>query len=506
MTERDTVAALKRLAGAKPEFRLSELQEDPGERQSLERLAGEIRPHLDGLGLTLRSAGDDYVISRLSADRPFTVSDIGRLRQLAFFRNPEIPDYIQQLVEAYVGRKTAKSWDDPAVLDRMRNAILVQKSQYWKERQVSYRKAYPVLGYLAYHAPVYLVQFEHIFWQLINQGLAKPHMRILDVGTGPGVVPLAVIDLLGRIGSGTAEIYAVERSEEHFEAYNALVPAAAEAQGNMVQVHKPIRGDIGTLAARDLPDRIDLMVFSNVLNELRHLDLEGRADLVARLADRLAPDGTIVVVEPADLANSTAMRQTVRAIANRGLTIHSPCSFIWETPCNPVRCWTFEQKTNIHPTRLMERLAGGADGYRFINVDIKYSSALLRKDKKTQQAYRVPPGAKVARLSHLHQHVDRKINVVAALMSGNLGDNRTKVYKVCDGTPANPAYVVVPATLRGPNRDALRDIAYGDIVRFYGALVRFNKDHNAYNLVILPGTRIEPIGCSGGERDGTERV
>ncbi|KUL00282.1 MAG: Uncharacterized protein XE10_1482, partial [Methanoculleus marisnigri] len=205
MTERDTVAALKRLAGAKPEFRLSELQEDPGERQSLERLAGEIRPHLDGLGLTLRSAGDDYVISRLSADRPFTVSDIGRLRQLAFFRNPEIPDYIQQLVEAYVGRKTAKSWDDPAVLDRMRNAILVQKSQYWKERQVSYRKAYPVLGYLAYHAPVYLVQFEHIFWQLINQGLAKPHMRILDVGTGPGVVPLAVIDLLGRIGSGTAE-------------------------------------------------------------------------------------------------------------------------------------------------------------------------------------------------------------------------------------------------------------------------------------------------------------
>jgi hypothetical protein len=168
-----------------------------------------------------------------------------------------------------------------------------------------------------------------------------------------------------------------------------------------------------------------------------------------------------------------------------------------------VRCWTFEQKTNIHPTRLMERLAEGADGYRFINVDIKYSSALLRKDKKTQQAYRVPQGAKVARLSHLHQHVDRKINVVAALMSGNLGDNRTKVYKVCDGTPANPAYVVVPATLRGPNRDALRDIAYGDIVRFYGALVRFNKDHNAYNLVILPGTRIEPIGCPAEETAGT---
>jgi len=505
MSERDTVAALKRLAGAKPEFRLSELEKDMGEEESLERLAGEIRPHLDDLGLTLRPAGDDYVIGRRPGGA-LTVGAAGRERQLAFFERPEVPDYIQRLVESYIEKKTAKPWDDPVVLDRMANAILAQKSRYWKEQRVSYRKAYPVLGYLAYHAPVYLVQFEHIFWQVISRGLAKPHMRILDLGTGPGVVPLAVIDLLGRIGSGSAEVYAVERSEEHLEAYNALVPAAAGAQGNAVQVHKPIRGDIEALAAGDLPDRIDLMVFSNVLNELRHLDIDRRADLVAGLAERLAPDGTIVVVEPADLANSTAMRRTVRAIADRGLAVHSPCSFIWGTACNPERCWTFEQKSNIRPTRLMERLAGETNAYRFINVDIKYSSALLRKDAKTQHTYRVPPGAKFARLSHLRRHRDKKINVVAALMSGNLGNSRTKVYKVCDGTPANPVYAVIPATLRGPNRDALEGLAYGDIVRFYGVLVRFNRDHDAYNLVVLPGTRIEPIGCSEGEGSGTERV
>ncbi len=441
---------------------------------------------------------------RGSVEGPLAVDDTGRERQLAFFEKPEVPDYIQQLVESYIAKKTAKSWDDPVVLDRMANAILAQKSQYWKERQVSYRKAYPVLGYLAYHAPVYLVQFEHIFWQIVTQGLAKPHMRILDLGTGPGVVPLAVIDLLGRIGCGSAEVYAVERSEEHLEAYSALVPAAAAAHGNAVQVHKPIRGDIEALTGKDLPDRIDLMVFSNVLNELRHLDTDRRADLVARLAERLAPDGTIVVVEPADLANSTAMRRTVRAIADRGLAVHSPCSFIWGTTCNPERCWTFEQKGDIRPTRLMERLAGGANAYRFTNVDIKYSSALLRKDEKTQHAYRVPPGAKFARFSHLNRHRDKKINVVAALISANLGDNRTKVYKVCDGTPRDPVYVVIPATLRGPLRGVLRNVPYGAIVQFYGVLVRFNRDHDAYNLVILPGTRIEQVGCPAGEVAGTE--
>ncbi|WP_292366082.1 MULTISPECIES: small ribosomal subunit Rsm22 family protein [unclassified Methanoculleus] len=443
---------------------------------------------------------------RDTVEGSLAVGDAGRERQLAFFEKPEVPDYIQRIVESYIEKKTAKSWDDPVVLDRMRNTILAQKSRYWKEKRVSYRKAYQVLGYLAYHAPVYLVQFEHILWQVIDRGLAKPRMRILDLGTGPGVVPLAVIDLFGRVRSGSAEIYAVERSEEHLEAYNALVPAAAAARGNAVRVEKPIRADIGALEAGDLPDRIDLMVFSNVLNELRHLDIERRADLVVSLAERLAPDGTIIVVEPADLANSTAMRRTVRAIADRGLTIYSPCSFIRGTACNPARCWTFEQKGDIRPTRLMERLASGKGGYRFMNVDIKYSSALLRRDAKTQHAYRVPPGAKFARLSHLRRHRDKKINVVAALMSGNLGDNRTKVYKVCDGTPADPVYAVVPATLRGTNRDALEGLAYGDIVHLYGVFVRFNRDHDAYNLVVLPGTRIEPVGCPGGERDGTERV
>ncbi|MDI6866704.1 class I SAM-dependent methyltransferase [Methanoculleus sp.] len=432
-------------------------------------------------------------MSELDTVGAIRVDEAGRKRQIEFFEDPRLPGYMERLIESYIEKKTGKPPDDQVVLDRIANAILAQKSRYWKERQVSYRKAYHVLGYLVYHAPVYVVQFEHILWQIIEQGLSKQHMRILDLGTGPGVVPLAVIDLLNRIGSGTAEVHAVERSEENLEAYNAIVPAAAAAAGERVRVERPIRADIERLDPADLPCGIDLMVFSNVLNEVRNLEIEQRAEIVVALADRLSSDGTIVVVEPADLANSTTMRRTVRAIADRGLTIYAPCSFIQGTACNPVRCWTFEQKGEIRPTRLMERLAARKDGYRFVNLDLKYSSALLRKDGKTQHTYRVPPGAKFARLSHLRQHRDRKINVVGSLISGNLGDARTKVYRVCDGTPADPVYAVIPASLRGTNREVLDAVAYGDIVRFYGVLVRFNRDHDAYNLVILPTTRIEPV-------------
>jgi len=48
------------------------------------------------------------------------------------------------------------------------------------------------------------------------------------------------------------------------------------------------------------------------------------------------------------------------------------------------------------------------------------------------------------------------------------------------------SYAVIPASLRGQNRDVLNGVAYGVLVRFY-------RDHDAYNLVILPTTRIEPV-------------
>ncbi|MGB4172611.1 MAG: hypothetical protein WBJ88_02475, partial [Candidatus Methanoculleus thermohydrogenotrophicum] len=79
MSERNRMQLLKRLAGAKPEFRLSELLDDLGEGQSLESLADDVRPHLSALGLSIRPAGDDYVICRRpAAATPLTISDAGR--------------------------------------------------------------------------------------------------------------------------------------------------------------------------------------------------------------------------------------------------------------------------------------------------------------------------------------------------------------------------------------------------------------------------------------------
>ena len=117
--------------------------------------------------------------------------------------------------------------------------------------------------------------------------------------------------------------------------------------------------------------------------------LDSRADIVTHIAENLAPDGSILIVEPADEENATRMRSLTVALHKKGLSIFSPCSFIWGSTCTAPRCWSFETAPAIRLPHLMETLAHCEDSYRYVNTDIKYSYAVLRKDGRTRGEFPV---------------------------------------------------------------------------------------------------------------------
>jgi hypothetical protein len=138
----------------------------------------------------------------------------------------------------------------------------------------------------------------------------------------------------------------------------------------------------------------------------------------------------------------------------------------------------------------MERLAQCDEPFRYINTDIKYAYVILRKDRTVQHPYRVPPRAKFARLSKLHLHVNRRINVIAAKMSQELGDQKTHVFKLCDGTAAKPVYAVLPVYHITPENNGIVSAPYGAVLELRNVLVRYNKAHDAYNLLVTRHTVI----------------
>jgi hypothetical protein len=306
------------------------------------------------------------------------------------------------------------------------------------------------------------------------------------------VVPFAVADFWSRLDGATADVYSVERSEEHIEAFlnlrDRFVP-----KGGPVSIKPPLKADITRPETLRIPRQADLIIFSNVLNELQGKSPEERSDLVMRIAERLAPDGTILIVEPAEEGTSTQLRVLSLALKRKGLTIHSPCSYIWDTNCTPDRCWSFVTAPPIHPTAAMEILASGAEPFRYLNTDIKYSYVVIRKDKKTRESYRVPRGSRVLRLSQIRQHVDRRINLIAAKMSENLGDRKNLMFRICDGTSDIPVYAVVPAFHIVPENEALVSAPYGAILEFRGVLVRHNTKHDACNMLVNRNTAVTKV-------------
>ncbi|MCK9580639.1 MAG: class I SAM-dependent methyltransferase [Methanoregula sp.] len=433
-------------------------------------------------------------LQKKTAAYTFSTSETARIN--AFFDARQLPDCLQKSIGNYIAKKTSKELSDPVMLDRLRNAIVAQKDDYWKPqrmRSLQYTKGYSVLGYLAYHFPVYFMQTEHILAMLAGDGLLKKKMTILDIGTGPGVVPLAIADFYSKLDDATADIYSVERSEEHIEAFlflrNACVP-----KGGKVSIKTPKKEDIQRSIPTKISEQADLIIFSNVLNEIGKGSVDARADLVMRYAERLAPDGSILIIEPAEENTSTQLRVLSLALKKEGLTIHSPCSFIWGTNCTPDRCWSFTTRRCIQPTRMMEILAKCDQPFRYINIDIKYSYVVLRKDGKVRDTYRVPAGSRVLRISQIHHHVDKRINLIAAKMSENLGDAKNLMFRLCDGTADKLVFAVVPSFHVTPENEAIVSAPYGTILELESVHVRYNKEHDAYNVLVSRNTRVGIAG------------
>ncbi|MDV0443297.1 methyltransferase domain-containing protein [Methanorbis rubei] len=392
---------------------------------------------------------------------------------------------LDALTLSYIEKVSGKPWRDETVLEKIRHAVSSQKDSYWKEgerRVVQYKGGYSVLAYMAYQMPGYVAEFTEFFVRLIRDGLIRDHIRVLDVGAGPGTVTVAIARVLDQCEGMTAEVTALERSEIHREAYLHVVPEFVKKTGSHVTAHKPIAADI----TENIPEgEFDLIVCSNMVNELA-VDDEKRAEIMMRLSEHLSADGNLILLEPADLSNATMLRNLSRTLKQRGLTLYAPCNDIRGVHCSVSPCWTFVTYEDIKATKLMLALGEGEEKYRFVNTDVKFSYAILRKDGHRRCGYRVPAAAKRARLSQLKKHLGKRIHVTVSVMSADIGDAKNYLYLVCDGTGDVPTYVALPAHHRNPEHEALLSAPYGSVVAIDSVLVRFNKDQKAYNLLMGP--------------------
>jgi hypothetical protein len=488
----EPLSLAKYLASSRAEFALSEMNQYLGRKYEEKELFELLKPHFYDLDLF---CGADYKCTKL-VKRPLPADEVVVRELEALFKNPRLPARVEKLINSYVERSCGKDWHTGETGLLIRENIVKQKEEYWKGNEGARYPRIRIISYLLYHFPVYFCSFQYMLLELFRGGLLTNKISILDAGAGPGTVTLGTLDFIGKLQDIYSRnkidvklnirIDSVERAPENIDCYKELtsnyLPGLRQENAN-ITINEPVLSPVE--AAPVLPD-IDLMVFSNVLAEMEAHPKE-RADVVERLASG-SENPTVVIIEPADLDNSKALRVTQHALVTKGFTVYSPCSFIWGLECSGENCWSFQDFGNIRVPYFMEKIASTGEFYRYINTDMKFSFVILRKDGLVKHKYLAK--GKFMRLSNLKKHIEKRVNIAVSVMSGNLGDEKTFVYKVCDGTSSIPCYAVLPAYHISDNNRMLFDAGYGDIVEIYGTLVRENKALSSYNLLIMRNTMV----------------
>ncbi len=402
-----------------------------------------------------------------------------------------LPERYARALEDVLVDRYGPGWPDGETGDQLRGRIRELKERYLKGLAVEYDER-TALGYALYHLPAYYAAGTHVFADLAADGLLPASPRVLDVGAGVGGPALALADLLGP--TALLDYEAVEPSDT---ARDVLTRLLSEAGRN---VHPTVHAATAEDVAFDGP--YDLVVFANVLSEL-----DDPAGVVSRAFDALAEDGSVVALAPADRNTATHLREVERTVEREGATVYAPTVRLWphETPSG--ECWSFDVKPDVAVPPFQRRLDEGSrdreptlpqsdagdhepgDG-EFVNVDVQYAVGVWRADDERRLDYQPDP-AKTAKMADAESYVTERVNLAAVKLSHDLSEGGNPLYLVGDGSETVDHFAVhaESSTLN----DDLSRAAYGDGLHFENALVLWNDDEDAYNVVVDGETVVDRI-------------
>ncbi len=301
-------------------------------------------------------------------------------------------------------------------------------------------------AYLLFYWPVCYAQARSALGEL-----ERPR-QVLDLGSGPGPLAFAALD------AGAVEVTCADRSKSALELARTLATEAGE--GLATREWSP---------ERPLPDgQWDTITLGHVVNELFAGPdaVARRAQLLEKIAERLKPGGTLLVLEPALRDTSRALLQVRDVLVEAGYAVRAPCLFRGPCPallresdwCHAERRW--------NPPRLVEEIARAAN----LHKEALKMSYLALAPKV--EAWAEPPAGRVFRI-----------------VSEPLESKGRQRYMGCG--PEGRIGLAMQEKHRGPANERFFSLLRGDVVRIGAA------EPKGDGLAVGPDSPVEVIAPAG---------
>lgn len=376
-----------------------------------------------------------------------------------------LPTDLEHLINHRLGGGV-DSWAGTPAGDELRDRIRDLKSRYLDGGRIAYDRR-DADAYLAYHFPRSYAATRYTLAEIVQAGLLPRSLRVVDVGAGVGAHLAAVDD--GTPTDALIDYIAIEPSPlaDHFEA----VAESSIGRNTHVTLHRQGIEDV------DIGEPVDLAILGNVLSELDTPD-----SVASRILDAVAADGTWLAIAPADRRTSLQLRTVERALEDEA-AVFSPTIRLWPHRRPTDDCWSFVDHPSLAVPRFQERLASAADtdAGAYVNASIRFSYSIMRPDG-TRRFDVTATEAEVLPLERTPDAIGERVDAMVVKLSGDLADGTTPVYRVGDGSQTEPCFAVhvAPTVLN----EALDSAPYGAVLRMERALVLWNDDEHAINLVV----------------------
>lgn len=369
---------------------------------------------------------------------------------LSYFKdNRKLPEYLEKSVLQVILHKIGQGNIELESLEKYLECLplsFVQRTvedirtMFAGTKKVSYKQNH--LSYLLYYFPGNVFKVWKPILDLQLKSALKPQIRILDIGTGPGSVPVGIMEYYKTLAESFPELsfslnfVLIECEVEFLDIAKELIERLREhlPDNLIVKVESTILEKVQAESDFSSIGKFDLITMSNFLtaNENENENQDNGAAIINRLKYNIKNDGALIVIEPGMKKSCMALKKIRNEIIQEGeFNIFSPCVGIWEEKneydckCfNMVRCYWNVPK--IYQFLIRKGLSKADWG------TVPFNYLVLRLDKLRKYSP-IKNTQYFTRLTDLREVAGQMVNIIALI--------RTVIYKgdniglsLCDGS------------------------------------------------------------------------
>ncbi|TYO98012.1 small ribosomal subunit Rsm22 [Desulfallas thermosapovorans DSM 6562] len=361
-------------------------------------------------------------------------------------------------------------------------------------------------AYSLYYLPANFPKVLRVLLGLLRGGVLPKKLKLLDIGTGPGTVSLAVLyfyDMISLVAGKeglSVEITLLDRFREHLDFALANIKSWQVLQ----QISFPVK--VNPVVCGCLEKESDqlrkllntggynLVVPSHVINEYELHDTTSALDVVQFALEMTADNGSLVIIEPATEGISRRIARLHWQLKSAGLaTAFAPCAYPWKKYPGKQRrcaCWSHACEPWHKPASVQVLEKYGACSKN----DVDFNYLILRKDGLNRfKAHRNP--GKYARegyvkLLHGYKYMGEKVNIVG-VATNVYRRSELMIIDICDGTCGthNYCYIEARGNCWSPANDMLRSVRHGDFIDLRGVGVAPGARGSHYTLKLSGDTK-----------------